>query len=410
MAISSNSGRLPPGAPPAGPWAVACAGAYTLDPAAPYLPDALILCEGERIIAVGPRSRLAADAAGPVHDLGRAVLAPGLVNAHVHLALSHTAGRTELGRGFLAWLRSLVPLLRESPGSALLARTAAGLAADGTAVVGDICDRWIDKVLEALALAGVEAHCQLEFLGFASNVALDWPSAVAAIPERALNVSGHALYSTRDTILKAAHAWAAAEGRVFSIHLAESPEELDFCLTGHGPLAELFRQYGLLPGDYRPPGLRPVAWAESLGLLGPGTLAVHCVHVNASEVARLAATQTSVCLCPRSNASIHVGRAPWEAFLESGARVCLGTDGLSSNTDLSLWNELRHFRAHCRKSLDLSAALALVSANPAAALGLAERYGAIAPDRRAVFAVVPEDILAWGEATGARAASWPAVS
>jgi len=374
---------------------VACAGAFTLAPEEFYVADALILCQGERVTAVGPRCRLEGETAGPVFDLGQAVLAPGLVNAHVHLSLSHTAGRTELGRGFLAWLKSLVPLLREKPGRTLLSRVAAGLAAQGTAAAGEIAGRWTGDVLEALAAAGVESVSLLEFFGFQGSGTLDWPMAAAEIPPERLHVFGHALYSTRDTLLQAAKAWAASEGRVFSLHLAESPEELDFCLTGHGPLASFFAGHGLLPADYRPPGLRPVAWAEALGLLGPGTLAVHCVQATEAEAVLLAATGTSVCLCPRSNANIHVGRAPWEAFLEAGANVCLGTDGLSSNTDLSLWNELRYFRKRYRGRLDLPAALTLVSANPARALGLDTDYGAITPGRRAVFAVLPPDVLAW---------------
>lgn len=95
----------------------------------------------------------------------------------------------------------------------------------------------------------------------------------------------------------------------------------------------------VLPEDWAGAHLRPVAYARRLDLLGPGTLAVHGVQLEPAEVTALAASGSALCLCPRSNEYLAVGTAPVAALLESGLLCCLGTDGLSSNTDLDVRQE-----------------------------------------------------------------------
>ena len=95
----------------------------------------------------------------------------------------------------------------------------------------------------------------------------------------------------------------------------------------------------VLPPDWTAPGLRPLAYAVKLGLLGPGTLAVHGVQLDAQEVEVLAASGAALCLCPRSNRNLGVGVPPVRELMESGALLCLGTDGLTSNRDLDVRKE-----------------------------------------------------------------------
>ncbi|HCG04723.1 MAG TPA: amidohydrolase, partial [Desulfovibrio sp.] len=78
----------------------------------------------------------------PLTDLGEVTLAPGVVNCHAHLELSHLAGRTVLGGGFVPWVKSLLPLAgADTPPevrAAALADAARQLASCHTAHVGDI--------------------------------------------------------------------------------------------------------------------------------------------------------------------------------------------------------------------------------------------------------------------------------
>lgn len=88
-----------------------------------------------------------------------------------------------------------------------------------------------------------------------------------------------------------------------------------------------------------------------------------------------------------------MGRAPWEKYRRAGIPLCLGTDSLASNRDLDLWAEVLFFAQGFRDPLDLEAAVALATRNPAQALGLDGDYGTLAPGHYDAVSVVPPDLF-----------------
>lgn len=82
-------------------------------------------------------------------------------------------------------------------------------------------------------------------------------------------------------------------------------------------------------------GLRVIDRLHKHGILGPKSIAAHCVHVDAREIELLAETGTWVTHQPRSNMNNAVGVAPVESMLRAGVRVCLGNDGFSN----AMWEE-----------------------------------------------------------------------
>ena len=369
----------------------------------------------------------------PLTDLGEVTLAPGVVNCHAHLELSHLAGRTVLGGGFVPWVKSLLPLAgADTPPevrAAALADAARQLASCHTAHVGDITAVAPAAVRRAMRGASIGCSHFAEVFGYRfvtpggepaapADTAALWPKAMAELaadmatdnladapapasapsltagapfpvhPDAAL--AGHALYSTHPVALAAARRWCERNHRVFSLHLAEHPDEVEFLTTGRGALADLLAVRVLPPG-FAAPGMRPVPYAAELGLLDEGTLAVHCVQLDAADIRLLAESGAHVCLCPRSNAAINVGTAPARALADAGALLCLGTDSLASNHDLDLWNEARALRdLPAGHDLPPAALLRLLTVDGAAALGRGD-IGSMAPGRRARLALLPED-------------------
>jgi 5-methylthioadenosine/S-adenosylhomocysteine deaminase len=104
-------------------------------------------------------------------------------------------------------------------------------------------------------------------------------------------------------------------------------------------------------------GERPLQRLARLGATGPGFLAIHAVHVDASDIALLAAHGCRVAHCPASNMKLASGIAPVHALLAQGVDVALGTDGAASNHRLDLVSEMR-----------LASLLAKVATGDAAAL------------------------------------------
>jgi putative selenium metabolism protein SsnA len=82
-------------------------------------------------------------------------------------------------------------------------------------------------------------------------------------------------------------------------------------------------------------GVRTAERLHRHGILGPRTIAAHCVHVDEREMQTLAETGTWVSHQPRSNMNNGVGAARVEEMLGKGIRVCLGNDGFSN----AMWEE-----------------------------------------------------------------------
>jgi putative selenium metabolism protein SsnA len=76
---------------------------------------------------------------------------------------------------------------------------------------------------------------------------------------------------------------------------------------------------------------RVVERLEADHILGPRSIAAHCVHVNSGEIGRLTQTRTNSVHNPRSNMNNAVGRAPVEEMVRAGVNVGLGNDGFSMN-------------------------------------------------------------------------------
>lgn len=339
------------------------------------LDNGCIVIENGRISAIGTRIPPGC----PMLDLGDVALLPPLTNAHTHLQLSWLAGQTLWGRGFVPWLRSMLPLLlpvtREGFANAerlgALDRACATL---GHAIAGDVGASIAGAVSAVHAAArrhGVLVTHFCEHFGF-GGVQFPWPSRAAAEiasdASLAINCApaGHGLYSTSLEVMARAHCFCRKHGRIFSFHLAESPEETELLLTGSGALADFYRDM-VLPPRWTAPGARPLELALRLGLLGPGVLAVHGVQLAGEEIRSFAETGAALCLCPRSNANLGVGSAPVWSLLERGAHLCLGTDGLTSAPDLDVRREAFFLREN--SAIPMEALWRMATINGAAALG-----------------------------------------
>lgn len=355
-----------------------------MDPSNPEIGDGgLLVCDG-RIEALGSWDRLKGH--GALCDLGAVTIVPGLINAHTHLGLSHLVGRIPAGLGFAAWADRLFALLRGPVEQRALGDAILGASRTGTCLVADVVGRDAGRIRQKLDAQSLGGHLFQEFFGSQGGqgfvprpLSEPWSAAV------------HSLYSTGGEYARLIKGWCRERALPFSLHLAEAPGENEVFMTGRGEFAEFVRSRRILPKGFVAPGLSAVAFAHGLGLLDQETLAVHCVQVGQTDIALLAASGATVCLCPRSNEWIGVGQAPAVRLRETGVPLCLGTDSLASNVDMDLWAELRAVRKILPDQTSLGDLLALVTVNPAKVLGIAAQYGSLEVGKGAAWAVLPED-------------------
>jgi cytosine/adenosine deaminase-related metal-dependent hydrolase len=364
--------------------------AATMIPGASVIEDAAIVVDNGVITEVGTYAELKASFVGSVTDLGDVFLTPGLINAHSHLELAHLRGKCPQGAGFVAWVENLLKqpifdLVDEELASAMdeLKRT-------GTAMVGDIATRFAKRMAGELEASGLSFVVFVEAIGETAPRKTFIPK--GEFENGILSVAGHSLYTTHVDVLRAAKAESNERAIPFSLHLAEHDEEVTIMAGEPSKSLDLLQARGRLL-DFVAPKKRPVPHAAELGLLDETTLAVHCVKVTDEDIKTVRQSGATVCLCPRSNEFIGVGRAPWEKWFVSGTPLCLGTDSLASNYDLDLWNEAVYLKKNFDGELSLEDVLAMLTRNPAKILGAGDKLGTLEPGKLAAFATVPEKIF-----------------
>jgi aminodeoxyfutalosine deaminase len=305
---------------------------------------------------------------GPVVDHGPGVIMPALVNAHTHLSLCALAARIDPSRGFVPWVRDLIRIREETAPemvSTSAEHAAGAVKSYGTGMVAEVGPFFPGA--GALQAAGLEGIVFGEILGSDPRLPV-LPDDQEGL---CFSYAGHALHTTAAGVLRSLKGVTMARNKPFSLHLAESEAEDEFLGSGRGQWAELLDSRGIDYSSWGPWGERPVARVQRLGLLGPGTVAVHALRVTQREMAVLASSGTSVCVCPRSNLALHGELPDIEAMWEHGLAPALGTDSLASVPSLSLFDEMAFVASHY-SGLHPGDILAMATVHGGLALGRAD--------------------------------------
>lgn len=301
--------------------------------------DGAVRVEGDRITDVGDAARLqAAYPNDETVDAGGQLIMPGNICAHTHFYGAFARGMAIPGDparnfpeilGKLWWRLDRALLAEDVRYSALVClvdaikhgtTTLVDHHASPAAVAGSL-----DEIAAAVTQAGVRASLCYEVTdrngpeeaqaGIDENVRFLRAAKEAGNPLLAASFGLHASLTLSDGTLADCVAAAAGLDTGFHIHAAEGTSDEEDSL--------------------RRSGKRVVERLGDAGILGPKSILVHCVHVDAWEMELLRDTGTWVTHQPRSNMNNAVGVAPVETMLRGGVKVGLGNDGFSNN----MWAE-----------------------------------------------------------------------
>lgn len=344
------------------------------------------------VVSIAARPAPKGVAIPPDADLGDVFLLPGFVNAHLHLEYSFLHGQLRDCRQFPQWLSQVVQLRREAGEGELrsgIANALRMLHNSGTTTLLDISTSDIEVQ---------DPDAQFRMWAFLETIQMDPERANEAVkqledrldglitPNITFGLSPHTPYTVSPELAHKVALLAAKRSLPLAIHLAETPEERLMVEQGRGPLVEMFESRGLLPPNWKPPGVSPVEWAWQTGLLGERTFAIHCNYISEREIERLASTGTTVVYCPGSHRFFSHEPHPLPELLRHGVNVCLGTDSLASNESLDMLREMRIVR-ELYPQTEPEMIFDMSGKNAAAALGV--RVGDIEAGGEARFAVVP---------------------
>jgi cytosine/adenosine deaminase-related metal-dependent hydrolase len=365
---------------------------------APPMLDGVVVVERGKIKQVSPKPPTGM----PVTDLGDVALIPGLVNAHTHLEFSDRKRRIgKRGISMPDWVRQVVAE-RTTPKKKLNA-IASGSTQSlrlGTTSLGDIAT--YDPAELTLPPMSPRSVRFQEIIGFSQARA---PSAHAGLVKKLkkakleglpqldgaplVGVSPHAPYTVSPPLLRQLVSTATEWNLPVAFHLAESKEELDFLVTGAGGFQQILEERGMWDPWAVPRGSVPLDYLRILTRASKA-LVVHGNYLERKELAFLSRHRDAMSLvyCPRTHVFFGHDPYPLEEALSLGVRVCLGTDGLASNPDLSVLNEMRVVAAR-HPRVPLETILEMGTLASAYALGLGQSVGALQAGRYADMVAVP---------------------
>jgi 5-methylthioadenosine/S-adenosylhomocysteine deaminase len=301
-------------------------------------------------------------------DLGRAILCPGLVNAHTHAAMALMRGAAD-DLPLMDWLQKRIWPMEAALVDPDFVEVGTKLAAaemllGGTTTCADMYFYPVDAARAFLAM-GMRAQLATPIIEFPTRYASDADRYLALALEARDALKGeallsfalgpHAPYTVNDITFERIVAYAAELGMPIHTHLQETAQEVEDAIAKTGE--------------------RPTQRLERLGVLSPDFIGAHGVHLNAEDIARLAKNAANIVHCPSSNLKLASGIAPITALVKAGANVAIGTDGAASNNRLDMFEEMRLAALLAKVQTNDASAFPAAAAFRAATLGGAQALG-----------------------------------
>jgi len=314
-----------------------------------FTPDTILRDHGivfdKTIIAIAPNSELLAQYGVQCQELGEgSVIMSGLINAHVHLEFS--ANRSTLTYGeFMPWLSSVIANRDElihSCESECMERATQEMLDNGITAFGAVSSYGFD--LEACANAPQKVVYFNELIGSDPLMA---DALYGNFQERLFasqtvkregfypSIAIHSPYSVHRILIQKVLKYAQEKALRVTAHLLESPSERQWLDTNNGDFQPFFQNF-----------LKQTRAANTASefldyFKEVPTLFTHVIHANENELTVLKEDNHTIIHCPISNRLLGNGTLDLKRLDAQNIRWVCGTDGLSSNYTLNLFEEMK---------------------------------------------------------------------
>ncbi|KAK0256118.1 hypothetical protein B0A54_01056 [Friedmanniomyces endolithicus] len=365
--------------------------------------DGAILVQGDKVAAIGKTKELRSlHPHEPVANLEGRIIVPGLINTHMHTAqtlLRGTADDLEL----VSWLCERIwPLqgnFTTEDGYAAARLSIVEMLKSGTTTFLEsmFADRYgFDGLCRAVEESGIRG-CLGKIVMDVGTYASDpkWAMHPGLVEDREMSLVG---------AVKMHEKWdGKAKGRIRVWFGARTPggvseglykEMTTISREKHIPITMHCAEAPADRAFFASHNHTPMSYCESVNLLGPQTVLVHMVHLDDSDIVKLAETGTHVVHCPSSNTKLASGICKVPELLAAGVNVTLGTDGAPCNNTCDMLQEqrlagiLHKVSTMNPTSVPAETVMELATINGAKALGLADSIGSLEVGKKADFVVL----------------------
>jgi 5-methylthioadenosine/S-adenosylhomocysteine deaminase len=295
--------------------------------------DGAVAINGDTISAVGTMQQITNDytAKRSLHT-DHGLIMPGLVNTHTHAPMALFRGLAD-DLPLMTWLEEhIFPVESSWTADAIYQATQLSLAEMIKSGTTSFCDMYLfsKEVARATEESGMRAWIGEVLYDFPSPCYGKLENGFAYVDDLfthykdhsliTITADPHSVYTCSKELLTRLGKVAQDNNSLYVIHLSENEAELNTCKE----------RYNCSPAQH----------LEQLGLLGPKTLAAHCVMLTDEEITLMAKRGASVSHCIESNMKLASGAAPITAMLAAGVQVGIGTDGAASNNDVDMFAEM----------------------------------------------------------------------
>ena len=361
----------------------------------PPVENGAVVVSGERIRAVGKFPELRKEYAHEeIVDLGEQALLPGLINAHCHLDYTCLRGKIPRQKSFTDWIRAITAEKAKLSPQDYIASINEGFAEAkqfGTTTITNLT-AFAELVSQIESSIRTWWFAELIDVRDASRAKLIVDLAVEQLKtQKYWGLAPHAPFTASADLYRL----SAQAASLLTTHLAESRAEMSMFRDANGELYEFLNGMGRDMKDCR--GTTPIEHftgivrdlSTSLGVTKDWILAhLNEIRPRDFDLLRESKLHISIVHCSRSHA--YFGHSPFQfqKLRELGLNVCLGTDSLASNQDLSLFAEMRSFQNEF-PDISPEEIFAMVTVNSARALGPENALGKISAGFLADMIAIP---------------------
>jgi aminodeoxyfutalosine deaminase len=313
----------------------------------------------------------------------KGILVPGFINTHCHLELSHMKGKVATGTSLIPFITSVVRN-RQATAEVIqdaIARAEQEMIDGGIVAVGDISN--VTDTFTQKEKGRLRYYTFLEMFDFLQEQGAEAAFAqYKAVYDQYLggNISAvpHAPYSVSKKLFSLINQLNSGSGVTVSLHNQETQAEQDLFLHKKGGFIDFYGGFGISLDAFE--ATKKTAIHYALANMNPKnrTLFVHNTLTTVEDIkaAQKWSPNTYWATCANANLYIENRLPNYQAFIETNARMTIGTDSLTSNWQLSVIEELKTIQRF-QSYLPFETLLKWATINGAEALGYSDTLGSI---------------------------------
>jgi aminodeoxyfutalosine deaminase len=319
-------------------------------------------------------------------DIRKGTITPGFINTHCHLELSHMKGLVATGTTLIPFITGVVT--KRAAAEKIIAKAIEKAENDmlksGIVAVGDISN--VPDTFAQKRKGRLRYYTFIEMFDFLQEQNADaefekYRAVFDALPlaeGSQKSVVPHAPYSVSRKLFEKINDLNAKSNITVSIHNQETQPEQDLFLKGEGGFYDFYGKFGISLDSFVAPKETPIHYALKNMIPSVRTLFVHNTLTSKADIEAAHNWSPNVywATCPNANLYIENRLPNYQNFLDTNARMTIGTDSLTSNWQLSIIEEMKTIQRF-QSYVPLDILLKWATLNGAEALGFADTLGSL---------------------------------